>query len=203
MIPLPERPILELKAERLIPRPSWPEYFLAIAKVISTRSTCSSRPVGCVVVRENRILVTGYNGAPPGEPHCTDRSENGEIYCARRASSVPDEEKHTVCPSVHAEENAVSLAERLGVPHLLAGSSVYTTLAPCCRCTQRLAKAGVRRVYYELAYQSVNRERDEVWLKLARDSFEVFEQVTLADSPLDKIASALMNLTSERLLPSG
>jgi dCMP deaminase len=197
-----DRPVLELPAERLIPRPQWAEYFLAIAKVISTRSTCSSRPVGCVIVRENRILVTGYNGAPSGAPHCTDLG-GGNFYCARRANLITDEEKHKVCPSIHAEENAVSLAEKLGLIHLLKGSSIYTTLAPCVRCTQRLAKAGVARVYYELAYASVNQQRDGDWLKLAKDSFEVFEQIKIENPSLNKIASALLNITSERLLPSG
>ncbi|MDR0549437.1 MAG: dCMP deaminase family protein [Deltaproteobacteria bacterium] len=197
-----DRPILDLKSERLIKRPNWDEYFLAMAKVVSCRSTCSSRPVGCVIVRENRILVTGYNGAPSGAPHCTERGQNGEIFCARRAVLASDEDKQNICPSVHAEENAVAIAERFNLTRLLVGSTLYTTLAPCVRCTERLAAAGVKKVYFELAYESVNRERDLQWLKLAQDSFEVFERISLTGSALDKIASSLMNVTSERLLPS-
>jgi dCMP deaminase len=193
---------MDIVSERLIPRPSWSEYFLALAKIVSTRSTCSSRPVGCVIVRENRILVTGYNGAPPGEPHCTEKGPDGQIFCARRANNISDEDKHKVCPSVHAEENAISIAEKLGLVHLLIGSSIYTTLAPCVRCSERLAKAGVKKVYYELAYESVNRVRDQQWLQIALNSFEVFERVALNGDHLHKIASALMNTTSERLLPS-
>jgi dCMP deaminase len=196
------RPVIDLKAERLIPRPDWHEYFMAIAKVVSTRSTCSSRPVGCVVVRDNRILVTGYNGAPPGEPHCTDQGSYGEIYCARRAKSVSDKDKREVCPSVHAEENAVSLAERFGLIRLLEGGSIYTTLAPCVNCSRRLASAGIKKVYYELHYESVDKERDREWLRLAEELFEVFERVSLSGSPLSKVESALVNVTSERLLAS-
>ncbi|MDR1872580.1 MAG: dCMP deaminase family protein [Deltaproteobacteria bacterium] len=196
------RSIIDLKSERLIGRPDWRQYFLAIAKIVSTRSTCSSRPVGCVIVRENRILVTGYNGAPSGEPHCTEQGNGTEIFCARRASKVSDEEKHLACPSVHAEENAVAIAERLGLTHLLAGCAIYTTLAPCVRCAKRLAAVGVREVYYEMAYESINRERDQEWLTLAKDTFAVFEKIALEETALNKIASALMNPTSARLLPS-
>jgi dCMP deaminase len=159
--------------------------------------------VGCVIVRENRILVTGYNGAPPGEPHCTERGPDGQIFCARRASNISDEEKHKVCPSVHAEENAISIAEKFGLVHLLEGSSIYTTLAPCVRCSERLAKAGVKKVFFELAYESINHERDRQWLLLAQNSFETFEKISLSGDPLLKVASALINTTSERLLPSG
>jgi deoxycytidylate deaminase len=103
---------------------------------------------------------------------------------------------------VHAEENAVSLVESYGLAHLLEGSAIYTTLAPCVRCSERLAKAGVRKVYFELVYESINRERDQQWLQLAQRSFEVFERVRLSGDTLQKIAGALVNPTSERILPS-
>jgi deoxycytidylate deaminase len=116
---------------------------------------------------------------------------------------VPDEDKHLACPSIHAEENAVALAERLGIIKLLRGSTLYTTLAPCCRCTERLFQAGVSRVYYELAYESVNTLRDQAWLAQAKEKFEVFEPVLISGPSLQKIASALVNTTSQRLLASG
>jgi dCMP deaminase len=200
---VPDFPLPGLEEGRLIARPDWNQYFMAIAKVVSTRSTCSSRPVGCVVTRDNRILVTGYNGAPPGEPHCTDLGGEGVLYCARRASRVPDELKHQACRSLHAEENALSLAQRLGLADLLVGASVHTTLAPCVRCVERLRRAGIAKVYYELAYESVDAERDRQWEEAARSAFEVYERVSLSGPSARKIASALVGVTSERLLPSG
>lgn len=196
--------IPSLLERRLITRPGWNEYFMAIAKVISTRSTCSSRPVGCVIVVGNRILATGYNGAPPGKTHCTDLSSDGHIYCARRANNIPDQLKlQAGCHSLHAEENAVNLAHSFGVASLLPGSTLYSTLSPCIRCIATLKKNGIAKVYYELAYQSVDNERDEEWTKVARESFEVYEQLTIPDQDSKKIAGALLGVTSERLLPSG
>ena len=193
----------ELAEGRLIARPGWNQYFMAIAKVVSTRSTCSSRPVGCVITRENRILVTGYNGAPPGEPHCSEQGGEGRIYCARRAGLVPDGLKQAACRSLHAEENALALAERLGLAELLPGSAIYTTLSPCGRCIERLRRHQVARVYYELAYESIDHERDLLWEASAREAFEVYEQVSISRPSARKIAGALVGVTSERLLPSG
>ena len=216
---MPDFPIPDLVDGRLINRPDWNQYFMAIAKVVSTRSTCSSRPVGCVITLNNRILVTGYNGAPPGEPHCTDQGGDGRIFCARRAQKVPDEFKHEGCRSLHAEENALKLAVRLGLGELLNGSAIYSTLSPCIRCIERLRSHGVAKVYYELAYESVDQGRDRLWEAAARDAFEVYEQVVpsvsrskdaspmssslLSGPSARKIAGALVGVTSERLLPSG
>ncbi len=191
----------ELLAQRLTPRPLWDEYFMAIAKLISTRSTCSSRPVGCVIVRDNRILVSGYNGPPSGHPHCSERGDGRDIFCLRRSGNIPDHQKHEHCPSVHAEENAVRLAETLGVS--LAGSSLYITLAPCVRCIRLLRQAGVRRVFFELRYQSVDPERDAAWEREAENSFETYEEAAISPTSLDKMLGALRGVTSERLLPSG
>jgi dCMP deaminase len=192
-----------LVGQRLLPRPGWDEYFMAIAKVVSTRSTCSSRPVGCVIVRENRILVSGYNGAPPGQPHCTDQSRDGALYCARRAKNVPDLLKQEACKSLHAEQNALDLAVRLGLEDRLAGSSVYVTLAPCLRCIKAMAEKGVERVYYELAYQSVDAERDAQWQKAAEEAFGLYRQLSLSPPSSQKISGAILGVTSTRLLPSG
>ncbi|MDR2352671.1 MAG: dCMP deaminase family protein [Deltaproteobacteria bacterium] len=188
---------------RLIPRPNWHEYFLAMAKVVSTRSTCSSRPVGCVITRDNRILVTGYNGAPPGEPHCTDqRAPDGGPYCQRRAHKIPDGLKLNFCPSLHAEANALELADRLGIGDLLKGSTLYTTLSPCIKCTLNLKNHGIAKVYYELAYNSIDIQRDKEWEQLAKLSFEVYEQINISTQSLEKILASILDTTSERLLPS-
>jgi deoxycytidylate deaminase len=116
---------------------------------------------------------------------------------------VPDQLKLQVgCNSLHAEENAIDLAHRFGLADLLPGSSVYSTLSPCIRCIQKLKKNGVAKVYYELAYESVDKERDEMWEKEAREAFEVYEQVSIVGQDSKKIAGALLGVTSERLLPS-
>jgi dCMP deaminase len=195
-------PLISGEEARLTPRPNWHEYFMAMAKVVSTRSTCTSRPVGCVITRNNRILVTGYNGAPSGAPHCTDQNFNGKLFCLRRAKNVPDIYKHTACTSIHAEANALSLADKLGLSKLLHGSTLYSTLSPCIRCIEKLRAHGVTKVYYELAYESVDKERDRLWEERAKKSFKVYEQVIISDPSLGKIASSLLELTSERLLPS-
>jgi dCMP deaminase len=188
---------------RLMPRPDWQRYFMAIAKVVSTRSTCSSRPVGCVIVIGNRILATGYNGAPSGETHCTDLGENGRIYCARRALNVPDSLKlSSGCRSLHAEENALDFARRFGLSELLKGAAIYSTLSPCIRCIEKLRESGIADVYYELAYESVDRERDLRWEAEAKKAFRVYERVTIEGRDERKIAGALLGTTSERLLPS-
>jgi dCMP deaminase len=189
---------------RLIGRPGWDQYFMAIAKVVSTRSTCSSRPVGCVITSGNRIVATGYNGAPPGEVHCTDLGRDGKIYCTRRARNVPDQMKlQAGCNSLHAEENAIDLAHRLGLAGLLPVSTLYTTLAPCERCIEKMRLNGMTKVYYELAYESVDKERDAMWARKARSVFSVYEQISLGGQETKKIAGALLGVTSDRLLPSG
>ncbi|MDR3152749.1 MAG: dCMP deaminase family protein [Deltaproteobacteria bacterium] len=185
-----------------MPRPAWHEYFMAMAKVVSTRSTCSSRPVGCVIVRDNRILVTGYNGAPPGEPHCTDKSSGGRLYCARRAGGVPDRLKLNFCHSLHAEENALALADRLGLSAMLRGATLYSTLSPCVRCIENLSRHGIAKVYYELAYRSVDARRDSDWEARAKASFEVYEALSISPASREKIAGSVLNTTSRRLIPS-
>lgn len=117
-------------------RPGWDEYFMQIARTVATRATCPRASVGCVLVREHRILTTGYNGSPRGVPHCT---EAGCLmvndHCVR---------------TTHAEANAVVQAALHGVN--LAGSTAYCTHQPCINCSKLLISAGVRAIVYEDAY---------------------------------------------------
>lgn len=119
-------------------REPWPDYFFGIAKVVATRSTCPRKQVGCVIVRENRILATGYNGSPPGEAHCDDEGCDIEVsprwgieHCVR---------------TVHAEANAIATAARFGTT--LDGATAYVTLNPCERCSKLLKSAGVIAVHH-------------------------------------------------------
>lgn len=127
-----------LKEKKL--RPSWDEYFLAFAITAATRSTCRSRAVGCVVVSpQNHILSTGYNGAPPGSPHCDDE-------CAMRTSG----ERYDICKAIHAETNAIIAAARIGAS--LDGSTFYLTCSPCYLCARAIVAAGADRVVCLEAY---------------------------------------------------
>jgi dCMP deaminase len=119
-------------------RPSWDEYFMAIAEEVGRRSTCLRRRVGAILVVDRRILATGYNGAPSNVPHCE------EVGCLREKMKVPSGERHELCRGLHAEQNAMIQAARHGVR--IDGATLYTTLHPCSMCAKMAINAGVRRV---------------------------------------------------------
>ena len=119
-------------------RPSWDEYFLAIAEEVARRSTCLRRPVGAILVVGRRILATGYNGAPSGVPHCE------EVGCLREQMQVPSGQRHELCRGLHAEQNAIIQGARHGVR--IDGATLYTTHRPCSMCAKMAINAGVRRV---------------------------------------------------------
>jgi dCMP deaminase len=121
-------------------RPSWDEYFLKIARDVAERSTCRRRHVGAVLVRDKRILATGYNGAPRGVPHCL------EAGCLREKLKVPSGQRHELCRGVHAEMNALLQCALHGVA--AAGAVLYSTSTPCSLCAKMLINAGVVRVVY-------------------------------------------------------
>lgn len=125
-------------------RPSWDEYFMRITRLVATRSTCLRRKVGAILVREKRILTTGYNGAPQGLAHCLD------IGCLREKLNVPSGERHELCRAIHAEQNLIIQAARHGVQ--TQGSTLYTTHQPCVICTKMLINAGVEKIYYGEGY---------------------------------------------------
>ena len=125
-------------AARAHPRPSWDEYFLRIALDASSRSTCLRRHVGAVLVRDKRILATGYNGAPRGVTHCL------EIGCLREKLKVPSGQRHELCRGVHAEMNTFLQAALHGVA--VAGASLYCTSTPCSLCAKMLINAGIQRI---------------------------------------------------------
>lgn len=127
-------------------RPSWDDYFMEIAHVVAKRSTCLSRQVGCVLVRERRILTTGYNGPPKGMSHC---EEHGG--CLRAQLGIPRGQRHEVCRALHAEQNAIIQAAVHGVS--LAGEvTSYTLNQPCVTCAKMLVNASVRRIVYRDPY---------------------------------------------------
>ena len=100
-------------------RPSWPEYFMAITRLVAKRSTCLRRNVGAILVKDKRILASGYNGAPSGLRHCE------EVGCLRENSFVPSGERHELCRGLHAEQNVIIQAAYHGIP--INGSILYCT----------------------------------------------------------------------------
>jgi len=126
-------------------RPSWNEYFMDIAYLVSERSTCMRRKVGAVVVKDRAILATGYNGAPAGIPHC---SETG---CLRHQLNVPSGEKHELCRGLHAEQNAIIQAAVHGTS--IIGATLYCTNHPCSICAKMLINAKIQKIYYQNGYQ--------------------------------------------------
>ena len=125
-------------------RPGWDEYFMSIAAVVSTRSTCLRRKVGAVIVKDRQIVSTGYNGAPKGTPHC---SESG---CVREKMGIPAGERHEICRGSHAEVNAIAQAAAIGSS--TAGAVIYSTHEPCSFCTKAIINAGIRRIVFVNSY---------------------------------------------------
>ncbi|OPY06863.1 MAG: tRNA-specific adenosine deaminase [Syntrophus sp. PtaB.Bin001] len=125
-------------------RPEWDEYFTDIAALISRRSTCQRRKVGAVLVRERRILSTGYNGAPSGLRHCLD------IGCLREQLQIPSGERHELCRGLHAEQNAIIQAALHGVG--IAGATLYCTNHPCVICAKMIINAGIVHVVVRDGY---------------------------------------------------
>lgn len=125
-------------------RPSWDEYFFQIAHQVATRSTCLRRQVGAVLVKDKRILATGYNGAPKGIVHCLD------VGCLRDELGVPSGQRHELCRALHAEQNAIAQAALHGVK--IEGASVYVTHQPCSLCAKMIINAGIVEVYFDEGY---------------------------------------------------
>lgn len=125
-------------------RPSWDEYFMSIAHQVASRSTCIRRQIGAVIVKDKRILATGYNGAPAGLAHCA------EVGCLREQMHVPSGKNHELCRAIHAEQNAVVQAARAGTS--IDGATVYTTTAPCVLCVKILINAGIETIVYGDSY---------------------------------------------------
>ena len=125
-------------------RPSWDEYFMQITKLISMRSTCLRRKVGALLVKDKRILSTGYNGAPSGLPHCA------EVGCLREKLEIPAGQRQEICRGLHAEQNAVIQAALHGVS--IKGAILYCTHQPCITCAKIIINAGIKKIVFEGDY---------------------------------------------------
>ena len=148
-------------------RPSWDEYFMEIANTVSKRATCDRGRSGCVVVRDRQILVTGYVGSPKGLPHCDEVGhqfrrvvhENGTVseHCVR---------------TVHAEQNAICQAAKLGIS--LDGATLYCRMTPCRVCAMLIINCGIKRVVCEKKYHD-GAESEEMF-KTAGVQLEFFSE---------------------------
>lgn len=127
-----------------MPRPTWDEYFMTITSEVAGRSTCLRRSTGAVLVRDKRILATGYNGVPAGLTHCETAG------CIREARGIASGENHELCRGIHAEQNAVIQAARHGIP--IDGATAYCTHQPCVLCAKILINAGISEIVYRDAY---------------------------------------------------
>jgi len=125
-------------------RPSWHDYFFSITELVAQRATCVRRRVGAILVRDKRIIATGYNGAPSGISHCLD------VGCLREQQGIPSGERHELCRGLHAEQNAIIQAALYGVS--VAGATLYCTNMPCSICSKMLINAQVKKIFYKEGY---------------------------------------------------
>lgn len=123
----------------------WDKRFMEMAQLVGTWCTCHRRKVGAVIVKDKRIIATGYNGAPSGVENCLERG-----YCLRNKLQIPSGTKAETCYSVHAEQNAITQAAKLGIA--VDGSTIYITHQPCTICTRLLINSGIKRIVYGYEY---------------------------------------------------
>lgn len=137
-------------------RPSWDEYFMEIVELIKTRSTCIRRQVGALIVKDKRILATGYNGAPTGCTHCS------ELGCMRERLQIPSGQRHELCRAIHAEQNAIVQAAYSGTS--VKGGVLYVTNQPCVLCAKMIINAGITKIVFKGEYP------DELAMELLKEA---------------------------------
>ena len=125
----------------------WDKRFMEMSRLIATWASCyqTDRKIGCVIVKNKRIMTTGYNGAPAGIRTCVERGE-----CLRKKLGIPSGTKHEICYAIHAEQNAIIQAARLGSS--IDGATLYCTHQPCVLCAKMIVNAGIKRVVYQEGY---------------------------------------------------
>ena len=136
---------------------------MTLANQVATRTTCMRRGVGAVIVKERRILATGYNGVPAGLAHCAEtgclRQQLGvptgmrhcaETGCLRQQLGVPSGQRHEICRGLHAEQNAIIQAARYGIN--IAGASIYINTQPCVVCAKMIINADIEEIIYQNPY---------------------------------------------------
>ena len=125
-------------------RPDWDEYFIEMTKMAAKRSTCTRRQVGALIVKDNHILATGYNGVPSKVTHCD------KAGCLREDLNIPSGECQELCRGLHAEQNAIIQAALHGVS--IQGATLYCTTKPCSICTKMIINSQISRIVYAEDY---------------------------------------------------
>ena len=125
----------------------WDQRFMEMADLVSTWASCyqPNRKIGAVIVKNKRVMTTGYNGAPAGIKTCRERGE-----CLRRKLNIPSGQRQELCYAVHAEQNAIIQAAKLGIS--IDGATLYCTHQPCVVCSKILINAGIKRIVYANPY---------------------------------------------------
>lgn len=134
-------------------RPSWDEYFMSIAELVGSRATCSRGRSGCVIVKDKRILVTGYVGSPIGQAHCDDIGH--EMHTVINDDGTSSD--HCV-RTAHAEQNAIAQSAKLGIS--IDGSTLYCHMTPCYTCAKVIINAGIKKVVVLKDYHRGQRSKD-------------------------------------------
>jgi dCMP deaminase len=137
-------------------RPSWDQYFMDIVDLVRTRSTCLRRQVGALIVKDKRIISTGYNGSPMGCKHCS------ELGCIRDELKIPSGQRHELCRAIHAEQNAIVQAAYSGTS--LKDSTLYVTNQPCVLCAKMAINAGIKKIIFQGDYP------DELAMELLKEA---------------------------------
>lgn len=143
-------------------RPSWDEYFLKLAMLVAERSTCLRHNIGAVVVRDKRVLTTGYNGAAKNIKDCIVRG------CLRDEQKIPSGTRQEICRAIHAEQNAIIQAANQGIN--INNSTMYCTHSPCIICAKMMVNAGIVRV---VTYANYN---DDAFIELFLEAGIKFEK---------------------------
>jgi len=172
-------------------RPSWDEYFLMLAKLAATRSTCLAFPVGAVIVKDRQVLATGYNGPPSGSAHCIAQG-----YCYPGLDSC-DARKDLPSRAVHAEANAIAQAAKHGIA--TDGASIYVTLEPCLYCLKLIISAGIREVFYEAPFMKDTSA--SVRDSFVQEKLVTIKQIALSPGIAEKAALSLLQPTSVKQQP--
>ena len=148
-------------------RPNRDQYFMGIAIAVRERADCRGQKVGAVIVTEDRIISTGYNGTPEKMLNCSD---GGCVRCENRGKQYPSGTAYDLCICVHAEQNAILSAARFGIS--VQGATVYTTTQPCFGCLKEMLQAKISQVYYIHAWTSPRSAEQEEQYKRLMEEFE-------------------------------
>lgn len=167
-------------------RPTWHEYFLMLAKLAATRSTCLAFPVGAVIVKNKQILATGYNGPPSGSAHCINQG-----YCYPDLSSC-DASKTLPSRAIHAEANAIAQAAKHGISTDM--SSIYVTLEPCLSCLKLIISAGIKEIFYETTFNT----QDKAYIRdlFINEGLIRLKKINLSPEIAIRASQFLLNPTS-------